>query len=171
MFDFTIKAYIRDLTNLRAILEKAKEWQVSHKIADETIMNARLTLDQFSLAGQVRSACNFARNSSAVIRGLESPSYDDNEKTLTDLQTRIDKVIAYLREVTEESVATDLETRTVPLAWMPGKGLNAKYFLEVYAHANFYFHYTTAYSILRHYGLAIGKGDYMGQVDIQDLPK
>ncbi len=171
MFHFTIKAYIRDLTNLRAILEKAKLWQVEHKIADETIMNARLALDQFSLAGQVRSACNFARNSGAVIRGLDSPSYEDNEKTLTDLQGRVDRVISYLKEVTEESIVTDLDTRTVPLAWMPGKCLIARYFLEVYAHSNFYFHYTTAYSILRHYGLAIGKGDYIGHVEIHDIPQ
>ena len=63
----------------------------------------------------------------------------------------------------------DLETRLVPLVWMPGKGLTAQYFLEVYAHDNFYFHYTTAYSILRHYGLSIGKGDYMTGTEFKDL--
>jgi uncharacterized protein len=171
MFTFTITAYINHLTNLRAILDKAKVWQGEHKISDETIMNARLSLDQFSLTGQVRSACNFARNSAAVIRGLESPSYEDNEKSLSDLQARIDKVISYLKEVTEDSIKNDLETRMVPLAWMPGKGLTAKYFLEVYALSNFYFHYTTAYAILRHYGLPIGKADYMGHVDLKDIAK
>ena len=150
MFYFTITAYIRNLTNLRAILEKAKAYQVEHKISDETMLTARLSLDQFALAGQVRSACNFARNSGAIIRGIESPSYEDNEKTIEDLQARIDKVLAYLAEVTPEMVKDDLETRLVPLAWMPGKGLTAKYFLEVYAVSNFYFHYTTAYAILRH---------------------
>ncbi len=169
MFDITISAYIKNLTNLRAILEKAKEYQAAHKISDETMLNARIALDQFSLAGQVRSACNFARNSAAVIRGIEQPSYEDNEKTLTDLQTRIDKVLAYLGEVTRESVKDDLETRLIPLYWMPGKGLTAKYFLEVYALSNFYFHYVTAYSILRHYGLEIGKADYMGGVELKDL--
>ena len=169
MLDFTITTYTRNLTNLRAILEKAKAHQVEHKISDETMLNARLSLDQFSLAGQVRSACNFARNSSAIIRGLESPSYEDNEKTLTDLQGRIDRVLAYLAEVTPEMVKDDLETRLVPLAWMPGKGLTAKYFLEVYAVSNFYFHYTTAYAILRHYGVSLGKGDYITGVELKDL--
>lgn len=169
MFTITIASYIKNLTSLRAILEKAKAYQVEHKIADDTIMNARLILDQFSLAGQVRSACNYARNSGAVIRGVESPVYEDDEKSLDDLQGRIDKVIAYLSEITEDMVATDLETRLVPLAWMPGKGLTAKYFLEEYALKNFYFHYVTAYSILRHYGLAIGKADYMGGVELKDL--
>jgi hypothetical protein len=133
------------------------------------MINARLTLDQFALAGQVRSACNFARNSSAVIRGLESPAYEDNEKSLTELQGRIDKVLSYLAEVTPETVKDDLETRLVPLAWMPGKGLTAKYFLEVYAVSNFYFHYTTAYAILRHYGVVLGKGDYITGVELKGI--
>jgi hypothetical protein len=169
MFTSTITSYIQNLTNLRVILEKAKTYQLEHKIGDETMMNARIALDQFSLAGQVRSACNFARNSGAVIRGLDNPVYEDTEKTLTDLQGRIDKVVAYLSEITEDMVKSDLETRLVPLYWMPGKGLTAKYFLEEYALKNFYFHYVTAYSILRHYGLSIGKADYMGDVDLKDL--
>jgi hypothetical protein len=169
MFDFTITSYKKHLTNLRAILEKAKAFQAEHKIADETMLNARLILDQFSLSGQVRSACNFARNSAAVMRGVDHPVYEDNEKTITDLQARIDKVLVYLGEVTPEMVKDDLSTRLVPLPWMPGKGLVAKYYLEVYALSNFYFHYTTAYSILRHYGLQIGKGDYLGDVDLKDI--
>lgn len=170
MYSMTITAYTKHLTSLRAILEKAKAYQAEHKISDETMLNARLALDQFPLAGQVRSTCNFARNSAAVIRGVEQPIYEDDEKTLADLQARIDKVLAYLGEVTPESVKDDLETRLVPLAWMPGKGLTARYFLEEYALSNFYFHYVTAYSILRHHGLAIGKADYMGGgVDLKDL--
>lgn len=169
MFTITITGYIQKLEALKAILEKAKAFQVSHKISDETMLNARLALDQFSLAAQVRTACNFARNSAAVIRGLENPVYEDNEKTIADLQGRIDKVLSYLREVTPESIKDDLESRMVALPWMPGKGLIAKYYLENYALSNFFFHYTTAYSILRHYGLEIGKGDYMGSVDLRDL--
>ena len=169
MYSMTITAYIRNLKNLRAILEKAKAWQAENKITDETIMNARLALDQFPLASQVRTACNFARNSGAVITGVENPVYEDNEKTLADLQGRIDKVIAYLEPITPEKVKDDLETRLVPIVWVPGKGLTAQYFLEVYAHDNFYFHYTTAYSILRHYGLSIGKGDYMTGTEFKDL--
>jgi hypothetical protein len=167
----TISTYIKNLTNLRAILDKAIAYQAEHKISDEAMLNARLALDQFTLAGQVRSTCNHARNAAAVIRGLDQPSYDDNEKTLTDLQARIDKVLAYLGEVTKESVKDDLETRLVPLYWMPGKGLTAKFFLEEYALSNFFFHYVTAYSILRHYGLEIGKADYMGGVELFDLSK
>jgi hypothetical protein len=169
IFTLTVTAYIRQLTNLRAILEKAKQWQVDHKITDEIILSARLALDQFSFIQQIRSTTNFAKNSAAALCGVEAPIFDDNEKSLTDAQIRIDAVLAFLTELTPEMVKGDLDTRIVPLSWMPGKGLTAKYFVEVYALTNFYFHYTTAYSILRHYGLAIGKGDFTGVLEMKDL--
>jgi hypothetical protein len=164
MYNTIITPYITHLNNLKAILTKAIAWQAENKITDEAIMGARLALDMFPLASQVRIATNFARNSGATLCGLENPVYEDTEKTLTELQARIDKVISYLQGLTEDMVKTDLETRIVALPWMPGKGLVAKYYLESYAHSNFYFHYTTAYAILRHYGLAVGKGDYMGNL-------
>ncbi len=169
MFNLTISTYAKNLGNLKAILEKAKAWQAAQKINDETIMNARLALDQFNLAAQVRSTTNFAKNTAAALCAVEAPVFEDNEKTLTDLQDRIDKVVAFLGTLTPEMVKDDLETRIIPLAWMPGKGLTAKYFVEEYALMNFYFHYTTAYSILRHYGLALGKMDYMSGVDLRDV--
>lgn len=170
LFDITITSYIRHLTSLRAMLDIAKAYQLEHKISDETMLNARIALDQFPLASQVRIACNNARDSGTVITGKEKESYEDTEKTLEDLQARIDRVLALLTSLNVEMVQDDLKTRLVPLYWMPGKGLTAQYFLETYALSNFYFHYVTAYSILRHYGLSIGKSDYMGgSLPFQDL--
>lgn len=169
MFESTIGAYVKHLTNLRAILEKAKAFQTERKISDETMLGARLTLDQFPLASQVRITCNSARDAGSTMCGLENQSYEDNEKSLSDLQARIDKVLAHLATLSPEMLKDDLDTRLVPMYWMPGKGFTAKYFVERYTHDNFYFHLVTAYSILRHYGLAIGKVDYMGSVDLKDL--
>jgi hypothetical protein len=169
MYSFTITAYIKNLNNLKAILEKAKAWQLSQKISDEAIMDARLALDQFTFAKQVRSVTYFAKSTAAELCGVEAPAFEDNEKNLTELQTRIDVVVAYLSTLTPEMVKTDLEVRLVPLAWMKGKGMTAKYFIEEYAHANFYFHYTTAYAVLRHYGLQIGKGDFIRDIQFKDL--
>ena len=101
MFSITVTTYIKNLNNLKAILEKAKVWQTSQKISDETIMNARLALDQFSFAGQVRSVTNFAKNSGAALCMVEAPVFEDNEKSLSDLQNRIDKVVAFLSTLTE----------------------------------------------------------------------
>lgn len=169
MFTITITTYVSHLTNLRAIIEKAKIWQESQNIKDETIMTARLSLDQFTFAQQVRSATNFARQAAGALCNLDLPKYEDTEATLSDLQSRIDTTLLFLSTVTEDSVTDDLETRLIPLYWMPGKGLTAKYFVKKYSLSNFFFHYTTAYSILRHHGLAIGKADYMGSVELQDL--
>lgn len=169
MFTFTVSAYIQNLTKLHAILEKAKVWQVEQKISDEAIMNSRLALDQFTFAKQVRSATNFAKNSAEALCKVTSPTFEDNENNLSDLQARVETVITFLQGLTEDMTATDLDTRIIPLPWMQGKGLYARYFVEVYAHKNFYFHYTTAYSILRHYGLSIGKSDYMTTEGFQDL--
>lgn len=171
MFETYIGAYIRHLTNLKNILEKAKAWQSQMKIKDEAVMNARLALDQFHFAMQVRGTTNFARQSAAAMFNIEYPKFEDNETNLTELQSRIDKSIEYLSSCKDKAIATDLETRVVPLPWMPGKGFITKYFIEVYAHDNFYFHCTTAYSILRHYGLQIGKSDFMGDIELKDLPE
>jgi hypothetical protein len=165
----SITAYIRHLTNLQGILEKAKAWQQDHKVSDETMLSARLSLDQFTLAQQVRGATNFAKQTGAALCNVEAPIFEDKEASLQELQSRIDTVITFLSGLSEASIATDLETRLVPLAWMPGKGLTAKYYVEYYAHSNFYFHYTTAYAILRHYGVQIGKADYMGASELKDL--
>lgn len=169
MFTITVLSYIKKLTALTAILEKAEMWQREHKISDEAIVGARLALDQFTFAQQVRSATNFAKNTGAALCAVEAPMFEDNEKSIPELKERITKTLTFLTSLTPAMVKDDLEVRLIPLAWMPGKGLTAKYFVEEYALSNFYFHYTTAYAILRHYGLQIGKGDYMGGVDLKDL--
>jgi hypothetical protein len=170
MYTFTIKAYSTHLTNLRVILDKAKVWQAEHKVSDETMLGARLALDQFPFASQVRMACNFARNGGAALCGIESPVYEDSEKTISDLQERIDKVVLFLKtSCAEDMVKDDLETRLIPLSYVPGKGLTAKHYVEDFAHPNFYFHYTTAYSILRHCGVQVGKSDYVTGIELKDL--
>lgn len=169
MFNHLIPLYVGHLTNLKAILEKAKGFQEAHKISDEAICGARLALDQFPLIKQVQLVSDYAKRSGAILCGVQNPSFEDNEKTLTELQQRIDKTLAFLATLTEAMEQKNLESQIIPLPWMPGKGLSGKYYIEVYGLSNIYFHYTTAYSILRHYGLAIGKGDYMGNVELKDL--
>jgi hypothetical protein len=121
------------------------------------------------LAKQVQLVSDYAKRAGAVLCNIEAPKFEDNEKTLDELIARINKTTAFLTTLKEEMVANDFETRLVPLPWMPGKGLTAQYYLDYYSRANFYFHFVTAYSILRHYGLEIGKADYMGMTGLKDL--
>lgn len=169
MFTLTVTAYLRNLATLRAILEKAHAWQLEKKISDETIMNARLALDQFPFAFQVRAVTTAAKNGAGTLCGVEYPVFEDNETSIPQLIERIDKTVDFLKTLTPDMVKDDLEAKVIPMAWMPGKGINGKFYTEVYTITNFYFHYTTAYSILRHYGLAIGKGDYMGEIEFNDV--
>jgi len=169
MFNSIIGSYTQSLTQLKGILEKAKTFQETKKISDATMVGAYLALDQFPLAKQVQLVSDYAKRAGAVLCNVEAPKFEDNEASLTELIARIDKTVAFLATLSEDMVATDLDTRLVPIVWLPGKGLVATYYLEYYARSNFYFHFVTAYSILRHHGLEIGKGDYMGMPEFKDL--
>ncbi len=169
MFDITVTSFIRNLTNMRAVLDKAYAWQTSMNITDEAIMNARLALDQFPLAKQVQLMSDFSKKAGALLCNVETPSFEDNEKSIAELQARLDKTIAFLSTLSAETMATDLDTKMVPFKWVSGKGFIARYYIESYSIPQFYFHYTTAYSILRHHGLPIGKQEFMGALDLRDM--
>lgn len=168
-FSIVVSSPITHLTNLKNILAKAKSWQESNGYKEEAVLAAHLAVDQFPLVKQVQLASDYAKRLGATLCGVEAPKYEDNEKTFAELEARIDKTIEFLSTLKEDMVKNDLETRLVPLPWMPGKGLTAKYYVEIYGVSNFYFHYTTAYAILRNFGLPIGKGDYMGNLSFKDL--
>ena len=168
LFDLTITSYIRNLTYLKNILIKAKAWQETAGFSDEALCNAHLAVDQFSLARQIQIASDNAKKGGAVLCGIEAPKFEDSEKTIGELTTRIDKTIEFLSTLTKDMVKDDLETRRIPFMWAPGKGFTAKFYVEQYTLSNFYFHYVTAYSILRNFGLTIGKTDYM-TLDLVDL--
>ena len=169
MYNTTITLYIRNLTNLKVILVKAKAWQETQGYKDEAIMGAHLAVDQFPLVRQVQMAADLAKKSGAIIAGVEVPSYEDNETTLAELQARVDKTIEFLSSLPKDVVAPDLDTKMIPYPWVKGKGFIARYYVEEYALPQFYFHYTITYSILRNFGLSIGKQDFLGTVDLRDL--
>jgi uncharacterized protein len=165
----TLSLYVRHLNNLKVILEKAASWQKATGFKDEAICNAHLGIDQFPLKKQVQMMCDFAKNSGGHFYGIDAPIFENNEQTLAELQARIDSTITFLRSLSEKGIALDLDKKLVALPWLPGKALTAKYYVEEYALPQFYFHYTTAYSILRNFGLTLGKGDFLGVIPLQTL--
>ena len=169
MYDTTISLYIKSLTNLKEILTKAKAWQETNGYKEEAVTGAHLAVDQFPFIRQVQMAADFAKKSGAIIAGVAIPSYEDNEKTIAELQARIDKTVTFLESLPKGQVASDLDTKMIPFPWVPGKGFVARYYVEEYALPQFYFHYTIAYSILRNFGLNLGKQDFLGSVDLRDL--
>lgn len=158
----TLDVFVPMLRNLSQILAKGAEHAQAKNFDVSVLINARLAPDMLPLSKQIQLASDFAKNSTARLLGQEPPRFEDNEKTLEELQERISKTIAYLEGVRGASFegAEDRDI-TIPLRdrKLEMKGLP---FLQRWALPNFYFHVTTAYAILRHNGVDIGKRDFLG---------
>jgi len=162
MYQASIPVFIHMLGNLSAILDKAAEHAVAKKIDPAIFVNARLAPDMYPLSRQVQIATDVVKGCAARLAGIEVPSYEDNETTFPELQARIAKTVAFLQSVSAGQIDGS-EERTVTLK-VHGKDSDfsgQRYFLN-FVLPNFYFHITTAYAILRHNGLELGKKDFVG---------
>jgi hypothetical protein len=150
------------LGNLAAILRTAAEHASSRKIDPSVFINARLFPDMFPLVKQVQIATDQAKGGVARLAGVDIPKFEDNEATFDELQARIAKTIAFLDAI-KASQIDGSEERDIVLQLHETKlEFKGKAFLLGWVLPNFYFHVTTAYSILRHNGVDIGKKDYLG---------
>ena len=163
MYQASIPVFIRTLGNLSGILAKGAAHAEAKKIDPAVLVNSRLFPDMFPLSRQVQIASDTAKGAAARLAGLEPPSYEDNEKTFPDLIARLDKTVEYLKTLKPEQIDGS-EERTVNLKVagqpMTFQGMT---FLLQRALPNLYFHTTTAYNILRHNGVEVGKKDYLGK--------
>jgi len=162
MYQASIPVFIRLLGNLSAILDKAAAYAQEKKIEPSVLINARLAPDMFPLARQVQIATDGAKGCAARLAGIEIPSYADTESSFPELQERIAKTVAFLQSVSAAQVEGS-EVRTISLK-LRGEEVQfqGQPYLLYFVLPNFFFHITTAYNILRHNGLQIGKPDYLG---------
>jgi hypothetical protein len=165
MYQVAVPTFIRMLSNLEAILDKAASHAQAKKIDESVLASARLYPDMLPLSKQVQIASDFARGTCARLAGSEPPSFEDNETTLAALKTRTSRTLEYVRTFKPEQIDGS-ETREVvrPIRGEPKKFTGQNYLIQ-YALPNFYFHVTTAYNILRHNGIEIGKADFIGALD------
>ena len=151
------------LDSLGQILTQAEAHAVSKKIEPEVLLQARLYPDMFPLLRQVQIAADFAKSVSARLAGAEVPAYDDNETTFADLHARLAKTLEFVASL-DPTLIDGSEQRDIVLR--PGtpkeKRLSGHSYLLHYGLPQFFFHVTTAYAILRHNGVEIGKADFMG---------
>ncbi|HUL41982.1 MAG TPA: DUF1993 domain-containing protein [Burkholderiales bacterium] len=162
MYEASVPVFIRMLKNLAAILAKGASYAEAKKIEPAVLINSRLFPDMFPLARQVQIASDAAKGCGARLAGREPPKFEDIEATFPELLARIDKTIDYLETLKPEqingseqkTITMQMRNKTVTFLGMP--------FLLNFALPNFYFHVTTAYDILRHCGVEIGKQDYIG---------
>jgi len=165
MYQASVPLFVRTLTNLKTILQKAAAHAQVNKISESALLQARLYPDMFTLVQQVQIASDFARGTAARLAGKEPPSFEDTEKSFAELIARIDRTLDYLR-TTKAGEIDGSEAREIvrPLRGEPKRFTGINYLMQ-FALPNFFFHSTTAYDILRHNGVGIGKADFIGALD------
>jgi hypothetical protein len=165
MHQASVPVFAKGLTNLRAILEKAAAHAQAKKIDDAVFVNARLYPDMLPLSGQVQIASDMARGTIARLTGSEPPAWEDNEKTLADLIARVDKTLEYLRSFAPSQIdGAEARHVTRKIRGQERTFTGSNYLLQ-FSMPNFYFHTATAYDILRHSGVEVGKLDFLGTLD------
>lgn len=168
MFYHSNQQYIKMLKNLSAILDKLVVFSEEKKISPEVLLNSRLAPDQFPFIKQVQVCCDSPKLGMARFTGKEAPKNEDTEKTVEELKVRINNTVDFLSSLTEEDFK-NASDKKIEFPFMKGKYITPEECLVEFTNPNFYFHVTTAYSILRHNGMNIGKMDFMGSLPFKDL--
>lgn len=165
LYDASVPVYMRRLGALSAILKKAAEYAAERKIEPEALLGARLYPDMYPLVRQVQEACSHARRGTARLSAVDPAKVENTEKTIDELRALIERTLATLKEVDPKTIE-GAEARSITFPSGGGKvTMTAADYLLNFSMPNFYFHLTTAYAILRHNGLEVGKGDFMGQAE------
>ena len=162
----SIPDFIRTLTALKGILEKGAASAQARKIDPLVLTNARLAPDMFPLTKQVQIACDASKLGFARLSGIEAPKFADTETTFEELQARITKTIDFLHTVTAESLdGVEDKVISIPAGADRILKLKGRDALYQWMLPNLYFHTVTAYAILRHNGVDVGKMDYLKGAD------
>jgi uncharacterized protein len=161
LFEMTVAPFIKTLENLTRMIDKAEAYAQTKKFEMDVLLNSRLAPDQLNFIRQIHIACDTAKLGASRLTGKEAPSHVDKEKTVAEIKERINSTVSYLKSFTAQDFdGTDAKHITTP-RW-EGQYLTGFEYAQHHVIPNFYFHITTAYSILRHNGVDIGKKDYLG---------
>ncbi len=161
MYTNSIPVFVHALKNLSAILDKGAIFAASKSIDPSVLTGSRLAPDMFPLSRQIQIASDMVKGAGARLAGVANPSYDDTETTFEELQARIDKTIMFLETLTRAQI-DGTEEKQIKIQAGPNefefKGLQ---YLNHWVFPNLYFHAATAYNILRHNGVELGKRDFL----------
>jgi len=150
------------LTNLQAILQKAQQHVSEHKLDEAALLQARLFPDMFPFVRQVQIACDAAKGGVARLAGVEIPKFPDVETSFAELISRVEQTRAFVASVPVQAFESSAERQIVLQFGDWRREFNGADFLRTWSLPNFYFHITTAYGLLRHNGVGLGKMDYLG---------
>ena len=163
IYTASIPVFQQLLGGLSQVLAKAQAHAADKKMDPNALLQARLYPDMFPLLRQVQIATDFAKSVSARLAGVDVPKLDDQEQTFADLQARIDTVLAFLKSL-DTALFNEAATRSIvtQLGTPKEKHFTGEAYVLTYGLPHFFFHTTTAYAILRHNGVEVGKKDYVG---------
>lgn len=163
MYQASAPRFANMLRNLSALIDKAEAHCAAKKIDPLALTTYRLYPDMFPFTRQVQIACDTAKGAVARLAGAEIPKHEDTEQTFAELKARIAKTIEFVESVPAAKIDGS-EEKEIVLAMRSGeRRFKGMQYLLGHAYPNFYFHVTTAYNILRHNGVEVGKGDYIGK--------
>jgi hypothetical protein len=166
MFDYyqlTVPVYTRALKQLSHILDKAAEYAAAKQITDETMLGLRLAPDMFNFVQQVQYVCFLAIEIMGPLSGKTPPTLTYDEKTISDCIQSLNTTIKYVESITPRDIART-KVKTITVFWGAKKRLKTQTYLERVGIPDFFFHVVTAYGILRHKGVPIGKDDFLGTI-------
>jgi uncharacterized protein len=162
MYQASVPRFVNILGNLSGILDKAQAHVDAKKLTDASLTAFRLYPDMLPMTTQVQIACDAAKGVVARLAGVEIPAFADDEKTLADLKARVAKTIAFIQTITPAQIDGTEDKTIVIKRGEKETHYKGMQFLMGHAIPNFYFHIATAYNILRHNGVEIGKRDFLG---------
>ena len=162
LYAASVPSFTQALKALRVVLQKGEAHAAATKVDPSVFLQARLYPNMFPLVRQVQIACDFAKGAAGRLAGVELPKYEDNEASFAELYARIDKTLGFLDTIKPAQIDGQ-EARPIEIKAGPRTlNFSGQQYLLTFVFPNFYFHATTAYAILRHNGVEVGKGDYIG---------
>lgn len=165
LYEASVPQLQKMLENLDRWLEKAGELAKIKSFDPNVLLASRLAPDQLPLLRQIQSACDNAKFAAARVAGKQAPAHPDTEQTYDEARRRIRTMLTYLGTFTREDFV-GAEAKRIPLPFLEGREIMAADYLTEFALPNFYFHVVTAYAILRHNGVDLGKRDYIGSLKL-----
>ncbi len=162
----TVVQFSKMLNNMSVFIDKATAYATTKKFEPDTFVDLRLAPDMYSFAKQIQIATDNAKGGVARLAGQEPPKFEDNEKTLGELKTRLKKTVDYISKFKPDDFK-GAEDRRITLPWAPGKYMQGGEYLVEMLVPNFYFHVMAAYAILRHNGVDLGKPDFIGNINFR----
>jgi hypothetical protein len=163
LYDLSVPVFTKSLNNMLKWLDAATTLATAKKFDVDTLVHARLAPDQYDFARQVQASCDTAKFTCARLTGRDAPAHPDTETTVEQLRARLRTVLGYL-ETFKPADFDGAEDRKVVLAWAQGQWMKGNEYLIDLQLPNFFFHNTTAYAILRHNGVEVGKQDFIGHI-------